>query len=243
MIRIGISTKMYMGYRQTLDWMSEVTAIATANQAVRAGQVSLFLAPSAAALESAVRITTGTPVQVCVQDVSRHPGGVDGAHTGDLGAGFLAELGVRMAEIGHAERRAAYGETDEVVAAKAAASRAAGLLPLLCVGEAERTDPQDAAKACAAQVQAVGSGPLTIAYEPIWAIGAPEPADPGYVTAVVGALRDLVDAPATVIYGGSAGPGLLGRLHPTVDGLFLGRFAHDPANVATVLAEAEQLTA
>jgi triosephosphate isomerase len=79
------------------------------------------------------------------------------------------------------------------------------------------------------------------AYEPLWAIGAPAPADPAYVDQVVAVLRTLLleryGTDTSIIHGGNAGPGLLPRLR-CVNGLFLGRFAHQPANLASVIDEA-----
>ncbi|MCS0499422.1 triose-phosphate isomerase, partial [Protaetiibacter mangrovi] len=88
------------------------------------------------------------------------------------------------------------------------------------------------------------AGRLVVAYEPVWAIGAPEPAGADHIRAVTSGLQALLaELPgrdgSAVIYGGSAGPGLLARLGDDVDGLFLGRFAHDPAALREVLAEAE----
>ena len=80
-----------------------------------------------------------------------------------------------------------------------------------------------------------------IAYEPVWAIGAAEPAGASHVRDTVDAIRrGLPEALSgtPIIYGGSAGPGLLEQLRPHVDGLFLGRFAHDADNVRAVLDEA-----
>lgn len=254
-VLVGVSTKSYLGYRRSLEWLGAVTALAAKHPAVLDGRVSPFVAPSFPLLESALRLASGTGVAVMAQDVSRWPAG---AHTGDVPASMLAEMGVTLVEIGHAERRAE-GETDEVVAAKVALAQEAGLVPLLCVGESvapgaagrgdggasggaqDRDDAEAAADFCAAQVLAAGStGRLVVAYEPIWAIGAESPASPGYVTDVVRRLRTRVPA-TTVIYGGSAGPGLLAALRPGVDGLFLGRRAHDPAGVAAVLDEAAAL--
>jgi triosephosphate isomerase len=235
---VGISTKSYLGYRASLDWLQKVTDIARRHEAVVAGRVRLFVAPSEPLLESAVRLASGTAVVVAAQDVSQDPAG---AHTGDVPASLLAEMGVRLVEIGHAERRAARGETSEVIRAKITRADAAGLASLLCIGETERGSIDDAVAACLRQVDDAVSSRVVLAYEPIWAIGAAEPAPAAHVTAVVDGIRAglpaaLADAP--IIYGGSAGPGLLASLRPSVDGLFLGRFAHDAANVERVLDEA-----
>ncbi|RKR76543.1 triose-phosphate isomerase family protein [Frondihabitans australicus] len=238
---IGISTKAYLGYRASLDWLQAVTDVARRHPAVVDGRVRLFVAPSAPLLESAVRLASGTAVVVAAQDVSPDPAGPT---TGDTPASLLADMGVRLVEIGHAERRAERGETSAVIRAKIAQASAAGLATLLCIGESARSTVDEAVAACLAQVADAGSGRVVFAYEPIWAIGAPAPADPSYVREVVAGIRSGLPealAGAPIIYGGSAGPGLLGELRPAVDGLFLGRFAHDPANVATVLDEAAAL--
>ena len=237
---IGISTKAYFGYQRTLDWLEEVARVARSSPGIRDGSVQLFLAPAAPMLEAAVRLTAGTGVRIAAQDVSEHG---PGAFTGDVDAALLAELGVAIAEVGHAERRRLHGETDEMVAAKAEAARAAGLIPLVCVGERAPVAPAAAAEACLRQLALVGPGPLLVAYEPVWAIAAAAPARPGHVRTVIHHLKRGLPAGsdgAAFLYGGSAGPGLLAALRPVVDGLFLGRFAHDPSVVATVLAEAER---
>ena len=161
-----------------------------------------------------------------------------------------------LVEIGHAERRALFGETDETVALKVAAAFRAGLAPVLCIGETERQDPAAAAAACREQLEAslrlareeAAGGRLIVAYEPVWAIGAPEPASEAHIRGVTSALRehvagDRLFTQAQVIYGGSAGPGLLPRIAPDVDGMFLGRFAHDPAAFVAILDEALELEA
>jgi triosephosphate isomerase len=161
---------------------------------------------------------------------------------------MLAELGVSLVEIGHAERRALFGEDDGVVARKVRAAVDAGLTPLLCIGEQARTGPEEAAAVCLSQVRAAVAGDeelvrrLVLAYEPVWAIGADRPAAPDYVNAVAALIREGLGAACPVIYGGSAGPGLLPQL-PAVDGLFLGRFAHDAGNLGRVLDEALQTLA
>ena len=93
------------------------------------------------------------------------------------------------------------------------------------------------------------AGPLIVAYEPVWAIGAPEPAPAEHIATVARRAAERTRRPArrragsAVIYGGSAGPGLLAELGDAVDGLFLGRFAHDPDALVSVLDEAAELAA
>jgi triosephosphate isomerase len=242
-IHVGISTKLYLSYSESLTWIAAVADIAREHPAVQDGRVSVFVAPSTPLVDAAVRALRGTNVIVSAQDVSRFS---SGAYTGETGAPMLAEIGVGMAEIGHAERRALFGETSEVIRAKVAVAQDAGLTPLLCVGETERSGPAAAAAFCLGQLRDADRGPLVIAYEPVWAIGAAEPAGPDHVRATVAAIRrGLPEAlrGSPIIYGGSAGPGLLERLRPEVDGVFLGRFAHDPANVSTVLDEAAAVLA
>lgn len=239
-LRIGVSTKAYFGYRASLDWLERAIAVADACPAVRDGRLEFFVAPSTPLLDAAVRLARGTRVVISAQDCSEHPAG---AHTGETPAELLAELGVGMVELGHAERRRNQGETNVVIGRKVGRAVAAGLTPLLCVGETARRTPVEAARECARQVAAVldPAGPAVIAYEPIWAIGAERPADPEYVVAVATELRARLGAPWSIVYGGSAGPGLLPGLRPAVDGLFLGRFAHDVAQLGRVLDEASEL--
>ena len=89
-------------------------------------------------------------------------------------------------------------------------------------------------------------GPVIVAYEPVWAIGAPQPAPDEHIVAVLAGIEQhLATRPeldgSVVIYGGSAGPGLLTRGAGRIGGLFLGRFAHDPEAVRTILDEAHAL--
>ena len=248
MISIGVSLKAYFGQEQTRRWMEQVGAIAARHPAVRDGLVELFVLPSFPLLSATIETMAGTGVLVGAQDLHWDD---SGAVTGGVGAALLTELGCVLAEVGHAERRRLFGETDEMVAAKVAAALRHGLTPVLCLGEPERGDAGRAAEQCVAQLGAVTAGVresglagrLIIAYEPHWAIGAAEPAPREHIRSVCTALGAAVsDEPAfvgsTVIYGGSAGPGMLGDLWPAADGLFLGRFAHDPAALEAVLDEA-----
>lgn len=245
-VTVGVSLKMYFGHRQATNWFARVAEVARANDAVARGEVELFVIPTYLQIPAALVALSGTGVRVGAQDLATAD---SGAFTGEVSAAELAEVGVALAEIGHAERRRLFGETDDVVAAKVAAALRNDVTPVLCIGESERLSPADAAATAIAQLHAnlaaAGPGPIVVAYEPVWAIGAAEPAPVAHIRAVAGALRDEIRATrpgSRVIYGGSAGPGLLTELGDAVDGLFLGRFAHDPAALADVLAEASALT-
>ena len=242
---VGVSLKMYFGHEQTIQWCRAVADIAATHPAVRDDHVTLVVLPSFLYIAEAVDVFAGTRVAVGGQDLFWAD---EGAFTGEVSGKHLRELGCGYAEIGHAERRRVFGETDTMIAAKTAAAFRNRLIPILCVGEAVRSNPAGAARHCRAQLDSAllevqGAGRLVVAYEPHWAIGAEKPASPEYVAKTCAAIRDHLDAQpdfaeSRVIYGGSAGPGLLTRLKDSVDGLFLGRFAHDPSALEHILTEA-----
>ena len=237
---VGVSLKMYMGLARTRAWIEALRR--TIEDGGLPVGVELFVIPTFLSLADARDALSGTAVALGAQDVFWED---EGAYTGEVSAPMLAEAGCRFVEIGHAERRRIFGETDEIVCLKVAAAVRAGLVPLLCIGETTRGSPDDAIRDCARQFAAATAGldpaaSVVVAWEPVWAIGAPEPADATYIRAVAGGLRALLaDRRATrLIYGGSAGPGLLASLGDAVDGLFLGRFAHDVGSLRRVLDEA-----
>ena len=244
---IGVSLKMYFGRQRTAQWCRAVADIADRHPAVRDGVVKLVVLPSFPYLVDTLDVFADTPVEIGGQDLYSSD---EGAFTGEVSGAQLAELGCRYVEIGHAERRRIFGENDALIAAKTAAAYRNHLTPILCIGETSRGTVTAAVKECLAQLDSALStsvaepavGPLVVAYEPQWAIGAAEPAGPDHITTVSKALRNHLDsmpqsAGCHVIYGGSAGPGLFTELKDGVDGLFLGRFAHDPAAVELILTE------
>ncbi|GAB4180396.1 MAG: triose-phosphate isomerase [Thalassobaculales bacterium] len=133
-----------------------------------------------------------------------------GAHTGDVAAPMLADLGASYVILGHSERRADHGEGDDLVRAKAVAAAAAGLTPIVCVGEtlAER----EAGRAVAVvEGQLAGSlpggaGPLVVAYEPVWAIGTGRTPTLEDIAAMHAAIRARVGQGVRILYGGSVKP-------------------------------------
>ena len=251
-VSVGVSLKMYFGHADARRWFERVAQLAARHPAVASGAVECFVIPTYLQVLPALEAFAGTPVVVGAQDIATDD---TGAFTGEVSGAELCEVGVRLAEVGHAERRRLFGETEAVVAAKTAAALRNGLTPVLCLGEPGRVEATDAAADVLRQLHAAidgaPAGRIIVAYEPVWAIGAPEPAPVAHIAEVARRLRAELDtldaldgrADSAVIYGGSAGPGLLAELGGAVDGLFLGRFAHDPEALASVLDEAGELAA
>ncbi len=160
-------------------------------------------------------VLEGGPIAWGAQDVSEH---VQGAYTGEVSAGMLADFGCKYVLVGHSERRSFYGDTDIVVAAKFAAAQDAGLTPIFCVGETltEREDGVTEA-VVTRQINAVlarsGVAALkraVIAYEPVWAIGTGRTATPQQAQEVHMQIRAriasedaTVAASVRILYGGS----------------------------------------
>jgi len=248
-VLVGVSLKMYFGHHQSLDWCAQVAELSRTHAGVASGAVELFVIPGYLSVPAAVEIFADGPVLVGAQDLATAD---TGAFTGEVSGVELAEVGARVVEVGHAERRRLFGETDDIVNQKTIAALRNELAPVLCIGESVKSDPVDAAAESMRQVvSALADAPdgrVIVAYEPVWAIGAAEPAPADYIRAVCGILREAVreldgrDGSA-VIYGGSAGPGLLTQLGADVDGVFLGRFAHNTAALGRVLDEAAQVAA
>ncbi|MFT8396513.1 triose-phosphate isomerase family protein [Propionibacterium sp.] len=246
-ILLGVSLKMYFSHAHTLEWAHSVSRILSASPAVTQGLIEFFVVPTYPALREVVQILQPNPVGA--QNVASTE---QGAFTGEVSAAELAEIGVSMVEIGHAERRSLLGETDADIAAKCSLVMRHGMTPIICVGEAAPGNSDDAASVVVSQVDAAlalvkeqaSTARVVVAYEPHWAIGAQHPAPAEYVRKVCGTAKDELTSRyqnLVLLYGGSAGPGTLNSLCNTVDGLFLGRFVHDPRNVSRVIDEATNL--
>jgi len=243
---VGVSLKMYLDLEQTRRWLAGIAALGrqwrSAAPGSRRHRVEVFVLPGYLSLTDAGDLLAGSAIRYGAQDVSSE---ARGPFTGEVAAEDLRALGCTVAELGHAERRRLFGEDDAGTAAKAAACLRSGLLPVVCVGEVSRGTAADAVARCRPQVAAVldavpDHADLVFAYEPVWAIGAAEPAGADHVVAVIDGLREMVagrSGTVRFLYGGSAGPGTYGRLAGAVDGLFLGRFAHDLDALAAVVAE------
>ena len=201
------------------------------------GDTEVAVFPSALAIPSVIAALDGSGISVGVQEIHDE---LAGAFTGTNSASFAREAGCSWALIGHSERRQLFGETDEAVGRKVRAALGTGLLPMVCVGET--LDQRDAG-----QVQSVVTRQLsvalgtlrpdeavtvTIAYEPVWAIGTGRTASPEQAQEVHAALRAwlrdrypaFVAEQARILYGGSVKPAnaaeLLGQ--PDIDGALVG---------------------
>jgi len=197
-----------------------------------------FVLPAHTALASVRdRLPAGSRVLLGAQNAHWGP---EGAGTGEISMRMAADAGAVLVEMGHSERRASFGETDETVAAKAAAALEHGLLPLICVGEPrEVRDSGGAPDFVAGQVRAALSRVrpeqverVLIAYEPIWAIGEHgRPATQDQIAPVMALIARLAaersgGGPArAVLYGGGVSPDNAAELlgDPHTDGLFVGR--------------------
>jgi triosephosphate isomerase len=176
-----------------------------------------------------------------------------GAYTGEVSPSMLAKLAVSYVIVGHSERRQLFGETDEVVNRKAVAVLAAGMRPIVCVGEtlAEREAGETEGK-CVSQLRGSLKGipaeqvaGMVIAYEPIWAIGTGKVATPGDAQGVIGRLRAEAGevwgaeaaASVRIQYGGSVKPDNIAELmaEPDIDGALVGGASLNPDDFSRII--------
>lgn len=197
---------------------------------------SLLVCPPFPYVAAVAAQAEGSAVKVGAQNVSEHE---KGAFTGEVAPGMLADLGCEYVIVGHSERRALYGETSEQVAAKFVAAQAAGLTPILCVGETLEEREAGTTEAVVdeqldAVLDAAGAGAFAsavIAYEPVWAIGTGMTATPEQAQDVHAHIRARlaghdadIAANVQILYGGSMkGENAAGLLtQPDIDGGLIG---------------------
>ena len=189
-------------------------------------------------------------IDVGSQDVSAQP---SGAYTGEISGAMLKDFGVRYAIVGHSERRQYHGETDALVADKAKAALAAGITPIVCVGEtlAEREAGatfEVVKRQLAAVIHTNGHciSEIVVAYEPVWAIGTGKTASPEEAQAVHAVLRAQLKAATDqfarikILYGGSMNAAnaasLLGQ--PDIDGGLIGGASLKAVDFLSIIAAA-----
>jgi triosephosphate isomerase (TIM) len=211
--------------------------------------VDLAICPPFTALQAMVDSARGSRVEIYAQNMHHAD---SGAFTGEVAPPMLVELGVHGVILGHSERREMFGETDRALQQKVPAALAAGLKPILCVGETEEErEAGDTERKLRHQVQEDLArvdisrlGEVVIAYEPIWAIGTGRVATPDQAQEAIAFIRALVadrsreQAELTrVLYGGSVKddncPELLGL--PDVDGALVGGASLDAETFAAIV--------
>jgi triosephosphate isomerase len=210
--------------------------------------VDVVVFPSFPLLPAVVAAVAGAGQHVGVGGQDLHPEDA-GAHTGDVSAAQLADVGCAWALAGHSERRHDHGEDDALVARKLAAASRHGLVPIFCLGETR--DQRHAGETFAvlerqlvAALPALPAAPV-VAYEPVWAIGTGETASPQQAQEVHAFLRGRVAALASpavanalrLLYGGSVKPENAAELfaQPDVDGFLVGGASLDAAKFLAII--------
>ena len=200
------------------------------------GKVLVALAPPFTALHAVAPVLAGTGIELAAQNVYFEP---QGAFTGEISPAMIADAGCQHCIVGHSERRQLFGETDEGVRRKVGALLSAGLRPIACVGEtlAEREAGRTldvVGRQVRAALQGIPSAAIaaiTIAYEPVWAIGTGKTATSAQAqevhAAIRGILREVAGSVADQVriqYGGSVKPENAAELmsQPDVDGALVG---------------------
>jgi triosephosphate isomerase (TIM) len=214
--------------------------------------VDVAVCPPYTALAAMVESTRGSRVQIFAQNMHYES---EGAFTGDVAPPMLTEIGVHGVILGHSERREYFGESDRALQQKVPAALAAGLLPVLCVGETEEERERgDTERKLRHQVwedlQRVETerlGEIVIAYEPIWAIGTGRVATPeqaqeaiAFVRALVGDRSREQSERTRILYGGSVKPDNAAELLalPDIDGALVGGASLDAESFAAIVAAA-----
>ncbi len=222
----------------------------------RRSNVKIILIPPFTSLDRAGRLLTGRPsIALGAQNLHFES---NGAFTGEISTSMLLDCGCQYVLAGHSERRHVFGESDALVASKLRAALAAGLAPILCVGETldERrrgatldvlvrqlssalTDPE---------ARDVDLGPVVVAYEPVWAIGTGETASSEQAEETIGEIRGWIESSigsesaesTAILYGGSVKPANTAELlaQPNIDGVLVGGASLKPDSFASIVSEA-----
>ena len=223
---------MYKTIAEAVDFIEKIKPVAE-----KATHCEVVVAPPFTALSAAAKAAKGSKVAVAAQDVHWDK---EGAHTGDIAPAMLVDAGCTHVIIGHSERRHDHGESDEQVNRKLKAALAAGLTPIVCVGEtlAERESGRtEEVLRTQFEGSLAGLTPpdfsrIIVAYEPVWAIGTGRTATPQIAADAHGVLRELArqkfggqEAGAVrILYGGSVKPDNVAGLmaQEEIDGALVG---------------------
>jgi triosephosphate isomerase len=208
--------------------------------------IDVIICPPAPYVPVAAWSARQASIGIGAQDCS--PVSADAARTGDVSAAMLADAGARWVIVGHSERRAIFGDTDALVHAKAAAAIAAGLVPIICVGESsEERAAGRAGEVVARQIRdsvPATKAAIVVAYEPVWAIGGNSTPTAAEIAEVHRLAREALaavngdEAAATrILYGGSVNPKNAGEIFGIdgVDGALVGRASLKAEDFAAII--------
>ena len=237
--------KMYKTVSEAVKYVKEFRALVK-----DVGDVEIVLAPAFTALHAAAEAARNSNVGIAAQDLFWER---EGAFTGEISAQMVREAGAEYAIIGHSERRTQFGETDASVNRKTAAAFAAGLTPIVCIGET--LDQRERGETFAVLDRQIREGldgitaeqmtHLVVAYEPVWAIGTGRNATPEQAAEAHGhiraRLRQWFGADAAelchILYGGSVKPDNIRVLvtQPDVDGALVGGASLDVRGLTDIV--------
>jgi triosephosphate isomerase len=215
-----------------------------------ADNVDVAICPPFTSLEAMVDSTRGSRVEVYAQNMHEE---ASGAFTGEISGAMLSELDVHGVILGHSERRAYFGETDEALSNKVVAALEAGLAPMLCVGETDDEREADTTEdrlriqitEGLSRIDDAQLASVAIAYEPVWAIGTGKVATSEQAQEACAFIRSLIAerseeaaAAVRILYGGSAKPDNAAELLALedCDGLLIGGASLDPASFGDMVA-------
>lgn len=246
---IAANWKMHKTHLEALRDVQKLSYLLDKSDAEK---TDVVICPAFTALRPVQTLIEGDrlPYGLGSQDVHHEE---QGAFTGEISAGMLEALKVGYVIVGHSERRALFGETDETVNRKVKAVLRHSMTPILCVGETlDQREAGGTAERVSAQLRRALSGVevedvrgMVVAYEPVWAIGTgrtPEPSDAGEVVGVIRAtIGEMYSASASqavrCLYGGSVTPGNIRGFmaHPDIDGALVGGASLDPEDLALII--------
>jgi triosephosphate isomerase (TIM) len=206
----------------------------------RATERNVVLCSSYTSLETLATGLAGQNVGVGAQNLHWEK---EGAFTGEISASMLQELKVTHVVIGHSERREYFGETNETVLKRTQAALAAGLIPIVCVGESKAQRDNNETEAFIFQqldegLAGVNLDQVVIAYEPIWAIGTGETCESEEANRVIGLIRKRIKSEQVpILYGGSVKPTNIDELmaQPEIDGALVGGASLEAESFARIV--------
>ncbi|MDO4343580.1 MAG: triose-phosphate isomerase [Eubacteriales bacterium] len=248
----GSNLKMYKNIRETTDYLIRLQKL---TQDLEHEKITLFIIPSYTSLDRASGITDQNQIMLGAQNMCWEE---VGQFTGEISPLMLQELGIKIVELGHSERRHIFGETNEIIGQKVKAALEHGFIALLCIGETGKEKQcgisdeilriqlkTGLSKVCEEELDK-----LWIAYEPVWAIGVNGlPASSDYAQekhhVIKNILQELFGEPGKavpVLYGGSVNLENAGGLiqQPDIDGLFVGRSAWDAEKFNQLIRDATE---